>query len=415
MSHGPLKKVLYGLLIIALVIASCPTVQVLATQETRRQLEEKKNEREQTKKELEETREQLGETRENLDETKEGISQLNQEKSELERELNILNDELTMVSDNLRDLEDQIDYKLNQISNTQEELAAARQQEEEQYASMKKRVQFMYEGRESLLMELLLSHSFAEFLNYSRYVEALASYDRRMLTTYEQNRMYIEQKEEELIQERAELEACRVQVEAEQARVSGMVSQTSGSINRYRSSIQSAEAEARAYEAQAQAYEQAARDKEAQIETQDAEIKALEAKIQEEIRLSRLAARSTWRNISEVSFADGDRNLLANLIYCEAGAEPYDGKVAVGAVVINRVLSSVYPDTVVGVIYQKGQFSPVASGRLALALANGSATQSCFQAADEAMSGVTNVGTCVYFRTPIPGLSGTQIGGHIFY
>ena len=86
-----------------------------------------------------------------------------------------------------------------------------------------------------------------------------------------------------------------------------------------------------------------------------------------------------------------------------------------GAVVINRVLSSVYPDTVVGVIYQNRQFSPVASGRLALALANDSATESCYRAADEAMSGVTNVGQCVYFRTPIPGLEGTRIGGHIFY
>ncbi len=131
--------------------------------------------------------------------------------------------------------------------------------------------------------------------------------------------------------------------------------------------------------------------------------------------MSALAASSAKRDISEVTFADGDRYLLANLIYCEAGGEPYEGKVAVGAVVINRVLSSVYPDTVTGVIYQRKQFSPVASGRLAAALAAGKATQSCYQAADEAMAGVTNVGNCVYFRTPIEGLTGISIGGHIFY
>ena len=102
-------------------------------------------------------------------------------------------------------------------------------------------------------------------------------------------------------------------------------------------------------------------------------------------------------------------------IYCEAGAEPYAGQLAVGAVVINRVLSSVYPDTVTGVIYQNKQFSPVASGRLALALAENRATPACYKAADEAMSGQTNVGNCVYFRTPIEGLSGISIGGHIFY
>ena len=131
--------------------------------------------------------------------------------------------------------------------------------------------------------------------------------------------------------------------------------------------------------------------------------------------MSKLAAQSSWRDISEVTFQEGDRYLLASIIYCEAGGEPYAGQLAVGAVVINRVLSSVYPDTVVGVVYQNRQFAPVASGRLALALAEGRATAACYKAADEAMSGQTNVGNCVYFRTPIEGLSGMQIGGHIFY
>lgn len=114
--------------------------------------------------------------------------------------------------------------------------------------------------------------------------------------------------------------------------------------------------------------------------------------------------------------ADADElRLLGALIYCEAGNQPYEGQVAVGAVVINRVLSSVFPDTVVGVIYQNKQFSPVASGRLALALAEDHATAACYRAADEAMAGATTVGNCLFFRTPIDGLTGTQIGGHIFY
>jgi spore germination cell wall hydrolase CwlJ-like protein len=67
------------------------------------------------------------------------------------------------------------------------------------------------------------------------------------------------------------------------------------------------------------------------------------------------------------------------------------------------------------VIYQRGQFSPVSDGHLALALASNKATPACYQAAEAAMSGRTNVGNCVYFRTPIPGLEGIRIGGHIFY
>ena len=96
-------------------------------------------------------------------------------------------------------------------------------------------------------------------------------------------------------------------------------------------------------------------------------MKALRKKLAEEIAMSKLAAMSAKRDISQISFAEGDRYLLANLIYCEAGGEPYAGQLAVGAVVINRVLSSVYPDTVTGVIYQRSQFSPAGSGRLAIA------------------------------------------------
>ena len=61
------------------------------------------------------------------------------------------------------------------------------------------------------------------------------------------------------------------------------------------------------------------------------------------------------------------------------------------------------------------QFFLKASGRLAAALAGGAATASCYQAADEAMKGNTNVGNCVYFRTPIEGLNGIQIGSLLYW
>ena len=147
----------------------------------------------------------------------------------------------------------------------------------------------------------------------------------------------------------------------------------------------------------------------------EANIAALKKQYEQELALSRLSAASAKRDISQVTFSDTDRTMLATIIYCEAGGEPYAGKLAVGAVVVNRLLSSVYPDTITGVIYQRKQFSPVGSGRFDLALANGKATSSCYQAADEAMQGNTNVGNCVYFRTPIEGLTGISIGGHIFY
>jgi spore germination cell wall hydrolase CwlJ-like protein len=357
---------------------------------------------ESTKKQLEEAKEKKKQSQSELDNTKGNIAEMNEEKNSLQGQLNTLNNQLNEVSNNLQEIEEQIKTKETEIENTLEELEVARQTEENQYACMKKRVQFIYEKQNFMLMNMIFgSNSFADFLNQNHYIEQLSAYDKRKFEEYIETRELIEEKEASLEEEKIQLEEYQVKEKAEQSRVSGLVSQTSGSIKQYANDISDAESKAEELEAQ--------------IKAQDEDIKALEAKLAEEIRLSKLAAASKWRNISEVTFADGDRYLLANLIYCEAGSEPYEGKVAVGAVVINRVLSSVYPDTVVGVIYQNKQFSPVASGRLALALAEGKASSSCYQAADEAMSGYSNVGNCVYFRTPVPGLSGISIGGHIFY
>lgn len=106
--------------------------------------------------------------------------------------------------------------------------------------------------------------------------------------------------------------------------------------------------------------------------------------------------------------------LLAALIHCEARGESYEGQVAVGAVVMNRVRSAAYPDTVYGVIYASGQFSPAMSGKLDKVLASGKINDSCMEAAKEALSGVSNVGDRLYFRRN-DGRNGLVIGNHVFY
>lgn len=106
--------------------------------------------------------------------------------------------------------------------------------------------------------------------------------------------------------------------------------------------------------------------------------------------------------------------LLAALIYCEAGGESYEGKVAVGAVVMNRVRSPAYPDTIHGVIYASGQFTPAQSGKVNRVLEAGKIPQSCIDAAEEAISGVSNVGDLTHFRRN-DGRNGLVIGNHVFY
>lgn len=380
-----------AVLVLALLIGCLPmtaSTTAYATEATRKKLQEAQNEKQQTESEL--------------NETKENLEDLNEVKESLQGQLNTLNSQLQQVSDNLAQLEQQIEDKEAEIEKTREELEEARATEEWQYECMKKRVQFIYETQDYVMMEMLLaSANFSEFLNRSEYIEQLSEYDREKLKEYTETKEMIQAAEKRLEEEKAELDDYKAQVEVEKSRVSGLVSQTSTNIAGKKNEISKAEADALAYEER--------------LKEQEANIAQLKAKLAEEIRLSRLAAQSAWRDISEVSFAEGDRYLLANLIYCEAGGEGYAGQLGVGSVVINRVLSSVYPDSVIGVIYQGGQFSPVASGRLAAALAEGKATASCYQAADDAMKGNTNVGNCVYFRTPVEGLSGINIGGHVFY
>lgn len=106
--------------------------------------------------------------------------------------------------------------------------------------------------------------------------------------------------------------------------------------------------------------------------------------------------------------------LLAALIQCEAGGESYEGQVAVGAVVMNRVRSSAYPDTIHGVIYASGQFTPAQSGKLNRVYESGKIKESCIQAAQEALSGVSNVGDLTHFRRN-NGREGLVIGNHVFY
>lgn len=383
---GTGKRIAASFLVAALVTGL--SVSAYATSSTREQIKKAEEEREQTQGQL--------------DETKENISGLESELNTLQGKLNNLNNQLTDVSNRLATLEQQITDKEQEITETQAALEEARANADFQYEAMKSRIQYSYERNDYALLEGMLgADSVADMLNYYDYVSAISAYDERKLQDFRDIRDQIDREEQKLQREKEELADYKVEVEAEQAKVSGYISTTSGDIAENAGQLSNAQAEAEAYEAR--------------IKQQDADIAALKKKLAEEIAMSRLAAQSYKRDISQVAFAESDRYLLANLIYCEAGGEPYAGQLAVGAVVINRVRSSVYPDTVTGVIYQNAQFSPVKSGRLAIALSEDRATPACYQAADEAMSGVTNVGDCVYFRTPIEGLNGISIGGHIFY
>lgn len=142
---------------------------------------------------------------------------------------------------------------------------------------------------------------------------------------------------------------------------------------------------------------------------------ALAKKAEEEAaaKAAQTKETTTVQNAS-VSASYDDVTLLAALIQCEAGNEPYEGQLAVGAVVMNRLRSGAYPSSISGVIYQSGQFPPAGQGMVASIAANGPKS-SCVQAAQQALGGSDNTGGATCFSRASSGRAGVVIGNHVFY
>ena len=97
---------------------------------------------------------------------------------------------------------------------------------------------------------------------------------------------------------------------------------------------------------------------------------------------------------------NGDAALLARLISAEARGESYEGQVAVGAVVMNRIAHPAFPNTLSGVIYQKGAFSCLDDGQFDQPVAS-----SAYQAARDAMNGYDPTGGAIYYFNPVTATS----------
>ena len=104
------------------------------------------------------------------------------------------------------------------------------------------------------------------------------------------------------------------------------------------------------------------------------------------------SSASAAASASSTGYVSSDHRLLAKLVHAEARGEPYKGQVAVAAVVLNRVSSASFPNTVSGVIYQSGAFSCVDNGSI-----NNTPDSSCIRAALDALNGWDPTGGCLYY------------------
>lgn len=357
-------------------------------------------------------------TQDKLNNTADRIDALQQQKEDKENELAGLNDYKTKLTGDLGELDTQL-YNIsveldhyaeqiadadNKIAQKETDIAAMEEKSDRQYENMKKRIKYSYEnGQDSVFTILLSSDSIADFLNRSEYATAITNYDRKMLDSYVATLHEIETQKAELEASREELTALQQQEEDKKEQVGTLIAEKQNMIQSANEQISEANDAIADYEnelEQQRAYE-------AQLEEQKAK--------EDAARLEEIRRQETQENLNNVTIvpAEGDEALLAAIIECEAGGESYEGKLAVGSVVMNRVASSYFPNTVVGVIYQGGQFSPVASGRYATVLARG-AESSCVQAARDVLAGNRTIGA-LYFRRNTGTIEGTVIGNHVFY
>lgn len=153
------------------------------------------------------------------------------------------------------------------------------------------------------------------------------------------------------------------------------------------------------------------------------EAQAIKARLKKEEEAKKIAAQPkkavAQPKKSSTPAASGNVEALAKIIHAEAKGEPYQGKVAVGAVILNRVVDGRFPNSVTGVIFQPKQFQPVTNG----AYQSARPTDSDYQAAREALNGADPTGGATFFYAPSIATTkwhetltptGT-IGGHRFF
>lgn len=199
-----------------------------------------------TQKKITEAEQQKTETQSNLNASQDKISSLEAKKGDLEGYLTELNQQLTDLSKNLSDLQEKSDAKQAELQQIEEELDDAKARREEQYESMKLRIQYMYEnGNDSYMTMLTEAKDFTDFLNKAENIMQLTKYDRKMLDLYKETHQEIEDKEAGVKKEQEALEELKQESMDKQAEVSDLVRNTSKQIDTYSSQIDSEQSAAK--------------------------------------------------------------------------------------------------------------------------------------------------------------------------
>ncbi len=266
-----IKRITGVVLCLALVlscVAPAPTVQAVTSESIREK-----------EREIEKAKEEVSGLKSNLTDVEKLKKELEQSKNDLTAFVQQLDGQLADIQEKIAQYNTMISDKEKEIEETLRDLDEAQARQEQQYAAMKKRIQFMYERSDSFYMETLFgTNSIAGIVNRADYIEALSRYDRDKLNEYVETRKYVELCKEELEVEKQLLDEAREAVEQEEANVNSLIGEKEAQIVSVSGDIANKEAAIKEYEdmiaqenAEIAALEKAVAEEKARLEAENAQ------------------------------------------------------------------------------------------------------------------------------------------------
>lgn len=259
-----MRKRLFGLiLILTLALSVVHPAYATTTSELQKQRQEKENQKKNTQGEL--------------DEINDKIDTLSGEKDDVDAQIEELTGQMAEIMASISLMEDEIAQTEEDIVQAQADYDAAKEKQDNQYAAMKKRIQYLYEkGEDSYLQLLLEAKSWGDILNKAEYVQELYTYDQKMLDDYAATTAQVADLQVSLEEKKSELEASRFELEEEESALQDSIDEQKAISDDYEIHLAQAQQEAAAYKAK--------------IKQQNAEIKQLAA-AEEAIRAEEEAKR----------------------------------------------------------------------------------------------------------------------------
>lgn len=202
-------------------------------------------------------------TQNNLNSVNQQITAIQSNQAQAQEELDQLSDQLVDILTSIDICQDEIAVKEKEIEQAKKDYEDAQKKEDDQYASMKKRIQFMYEQGDSAYLQVLLeSQNYADMVNKADYIESLYEYDKQLLSDYVESKNQVAELKGRLEDEEADLQASNYELQQEEAALQTLVDEQKKTVANFDAQLASAKKKAATYKQQ--------------LEDQTAQIKKLE-------------------------------------------------------------------------------------------------------------------------------------------